>query len=594
MMDSAEPRAKALTAADVLVETIIDWGVDIVFGLPGDGINGVMEALRTRQNRIRFIQARHEEAAAFMATAYAKFTGKLGCCLATTGPGGVHLLNGLYDAKFDGAPVLAITGLPYADLNQTHTQQDIDHVRLFQDVAEYSTAVFTAAHVKNAVTLACRTALARRGVGHIAIPVDVQDQELKDAKPSPRNKPHETPAYSEAIREPAPDAIEKAAALLNAGKKVLILAGQGALGASEELLKTSELLGAPVAKALLGKAVLPDGHPNVTGGVGYLGARPSQLAMAECDTLLIVGSTFPYIEYYPEPGQARAVQIDIDPTRISLRYPVEAPVVADAAEALRALNARLERKADRSFLEKVAGWKEEWAAALQTGADREDMPMKPQRVVRDLNRLLADDAVIVTDCGHNTGLTAQYVQMKKGQSFGVSGTLASMGAGVPYAIAASLAFPGRQVVAVVGDGGLSMSLAELATLKRYGLPVKVIVLNNSALGQIRWEQMMFLGNPEFECDLQPVDFAKVAQGMGLKGFRIEIPDQSAPILDAAFAEAGPALIDAVVDGYEPMLPPKRRQTYVDNLEKALDRGSPERGHIEHALEQEPAITSLRE
>ncbi len=382
-MDSAEPRAKAQTAADVLVETIIDWGVDIVFGLPGDGINGVMEALRTRQDRIRFIQARHEEAAAFMATAYAKFSGKLGCCLATTGPGGVHLLNGLYDAKFDGAPVLAITGLPYADLNQTHTQQDIDHVRLFQDVAEYSTAIFTAAHVKNAVTLACRTALARRGVGHIAIPVDVQDQELKDAKPSPRNKPHETPAYSEAIREPAPDAIEKAAALLNAGKKVLILAGQGALGAREELLKTSELLGAPVAKALLGKAVLPDEHPNVTGGVGYLGARPSQLAMAECDTLLIVGSTFPYIEYYPEPGQARAVQIDIDPARISLRYPVEAPVVADAAAALRALNARLERKTDRSFLDKVAGWKQEWKAALEAGADRNETPVKPQRVVRE-------------------------------------------------------------------------------------------------------------------------------------------------------------------------------------------------------------------
>ena len=592
-MDSAEPRAKAMTASDLLVETLIEWGIDIVFGLPGDGINGVMEALRTRQDRIRFIQARHEEAAAFMATAYAKFSGKLGCCLATTGPGGVHLLNGLYDAKFDGAPVLAITGLPYADLGQTHTQQDIDHVRLFQDVAEYSTAIFNAAHVKNAVTLACRTALARRGVGHIAIPVDVQDQELKDAKPSPRNKPHEPPAYTESVREPAADAIDKAAALLNAGRKVLILAGQGALGAREELLKTSELLGAPIAKALLGKAVLPDDHPHVTGGVGYLGARPSQEAMAQCDTLLIVGSSFPYIEYYPEPGQARAVQIDIDPARISLRYPVEAALVGDAAATLRALNAKLEAKADRGFLDQVKGWKAEWLAALEAGADREETPTKPQRIVRDLNLRLADDAVIVTDCGHNTGLTAQYVRMKAGQSFGVSGTLASMGAGVPYAIAAALAFPGRQVVAVVGDGGLSMSLAELATLKRYGLPVKVVVLNNSALGQIRWEQMMFLGNPEFECDLQPVDFAKVAQGLGLVGLRIERPDQSAATLDSAFAEAGPVLIDAVVDGYEPMLPPKRRQMYVDNLEKALDRGSPERGHIEEALTQEPAVTSLR-
>ena len=587
--------AAKTTAADVLIETLIDWGVEVVFGLPGDGINGICEALRKRQDRIRFIQARHEEAASFMACAWAKFTGKLGCCLATTGPGGVHLLNGLYDAKFDRAPVIAVTGLPYQDLNQTWTQQDIDHTRLFADAVEYSTAIFSATHVENAVSLACRTALAKRGPTHVAIPVDVQDETLEKAERSPRNKPeHVSAAYAESARTPSRDAIEQAAEVLNAGSKVLILAGQGALGASDALLKTAELLGAPVAKALLGKAVIPDDHPHCTGGVGYLGTRPSQKAMAECDTLLIVGSGFPYIEYYPEPGQARCVQIDLDASRISLRYPAEAAVVGDARLSLEALNERLQRKEDRSFLQKAQGWKAEWLAALEAGADRMADPVKPERVVRDLNLKLAEDAVVVTDCGQNTGLTAQYVQMKAGQMFGVSGTLASRGAGVPYAVAAALAHPGREVVAVVGDGGLGMSVAELATLARYQLPVRVVVLNNRALGQIRWEQMLFLGNPEFGCDLSPVDFATVAEGMGIRGLRIRKDADSAEALNQAFAEPGPVLIDAMVDGYEPMLPPKRRPKYMENLEKALDRGTPNRERIEAALGQEPLKTELQD
>jgi pyruvate dehydrogenase (quinone) len=581
------------TASDILVDSLIDWGVDIVFGLPGDGINGVMEALRTRQDRIRFIQARNEEGAAFMACAYAKWTGKIGCCLATTGPGGVHLLNGLYDAKFDRAPVLAITGLPYHDLVQTSTQQDIDHVQLFADVAEHTAAITGAAQVENAVALACRTALACRGVSHLAIPIDVQEQTLEADKASPRNKVSSTQAYAESTKPPADRAIAEAAALLNAGQKVLILAGQGAFGARAELERTAQLLGAPVAKALLGKAVLPDAHPHVTGGVGYLGARPSQQAMAECDTLLIVGSAFPYIEYYPEPGQAKVVQIDIDPARIGLRYPVDVAIVGDAALSLSALNEVLTAKTDLSFLHQAQAWKAEWLDALQAGAERPGTPMKPQRVVRDLNDRLADDAVIAADCGHNTGLTAQYVQIKDGQAFGVSGTLASMGGGVPYAIAAALAFPGRQVVAVVGDGGLSMSLAELATCARYRLPVKIIVLNNGSLGQIRWEQMMFLGHPEFGCELAPVNFAKVAEGLGLKAWRIESPDDCAAALDAALTHDGPALVDAVVDPDEPMLPPKRRPDYVKKLQKALDQGVPHRAEIERAMTEEPALTSLK-
>jgi pyruvate dehydrogenase (quinone) len=582
-----------LTAADVLVETLIEWEVDIVFGLPGDGINGVMEALRTRQDRIRFVQVRHEEAAAFMACAYAKWTGKLGCCLATTGPGGVHLLNGLYDAKFDGAPVLAITGLPYHDMLGTQTQQDVDHVRLFEDVAEYSTAIFGAAQVKTVVSLACRTALARRGVGHVAIPVDVQEQTLDEDKPSPRNKTAPKPAVAHSINAPTPDAIAAAAQILNAGTRTVILAGQGALQAREALLRVAELLGAPIAKALLGKGVVADDHPLVTGGVGYLGARPSQQALAECDTLLIVGSTFPYVEYYPKPGQAKVVQIDVDPARLGLRYPVDAPVAGDAKAALEALAETLTRKDDRSFLTQVQAWKAEWLQALEAGADRTDMPMKPQRVVRDLNRRLAADAVIAADCGHNTGLTAQYIQIKDGQSFGVSGTLASMGGGLPYAIAAAFAFPGRQIVAVVGDGGLSMSLAELATCARYQLPVKVVVLNNSSLGQIKWEQMMFLVHPDFGADLQPVDFAQVARGLGCEGLRVDDPAECARAIDTLLAFDGPALLDAVVDKNEPMLPPKRREEYVQKLEKALAQGVREAPQIERAMTQEPALTSLK-
>lgn len=580
------------TAADVLIDRLIDWGVDIVFGLPGDGINGIMEALRTRQDRIRFIQARHEEAASFMACAYAKWTGKIGCCLATTGPGGVHLLNGLYDAKFDRAPVLAITGLPYHDLVQTSTQQDIDHVRLFADVAEHTAAITGAAQVEDAVALACRTALARRGVAHLAISVDVQEQKLDADKPSPRNKAGTSLAYVEGPHPPAEDAVRAAVDILAAGQRVLILAGQGALGAAEELVFTAELLAAPVAKALLGKAVLPDDHPHVTGGVGYLGARPSQQAMDACDTLLIVGSGFPYIEYYPKPGQVKVVQIDIDPARIGLRYPVDAAVVGDAALCLKALNGRLTPKADKAFLEQAKAWKAEWLEALRAGADRDSAPIKPQRVVRDLNDRLADNAVIAADCGHNTGLTAQYVEIRSDRRFGVSGTLASMGGGVPYAIAAALAFPGRQVVTVVGDGGLAMSLAELATCARYRLPVKVVVLNNGSLGQIKWEQMLFLGNPEFGCELAPIDFAKVAEGLGLKAWRLENPQDCGSAIDTLLAHDGPALLDVVVDANEPMLPPKRRPEYMEKLQKALSRGTPHRAEIETALTEEPARTSL--
>lgn len=588
------PASDTRRAADVLVDTLIEWDVDTLFGLPGDGINGIVEALRTRQDRIRFVQARHEQAAAFMACAHAKWTGRLGVCLATTGPGGINLLNGLYDARFDRAPVLAITGLPYHDLARTDTQQDVDHTRLFQDVAAYSVALHGAQHVQGGVSLACRTALARRGVAHVAIPVDVQEQELAEDEPSPRHKVEPSTQSAAATLQPDAAAITEAARILNLGRRVVILAGQGARGAADELLRTSELLGAPIAKALLGKDVVPDVHPAVTGGVGYLGARPSQQALAACDTLLIVGSGFPYVEYYPSPGQAKVVQIDSDPARISLRYPVDAAIVGDARASLARLNDALTMNTDHDFLKQVRQWKAEWLEALAAGARRPGEPMKPQRVVYELDRRLGDDALVATDCGHNTGLAAQYLQIRGSQRFAVSGTLASMGAGVPYAIAAALAFPGRQVVAVVGDGGLGMSLAELATCARYRLPVKIIVINNGVLGQIKWEQMLFLGNPEFACDLAPMDFAQIARGCGVRARRITSPSEVGEALDELLAAEGPALLDTVVDPNEPMLPPKRREDYMRKLQQALKAGTPGSGEIEAALRQEPARTSLQD
>jgi thiamine pyrophosphate-dependent acetolactate synthase large subunit-like protein len=590
----AHMSTRPANAADILIETLLDWGVDTVFGLPGDGINGIIEALRVRQDRVRFIQARHEQAAAFMACAHAKWTGRLGVCLATTGPGGINLLNGLYDACFDRAPVLAITGLPYHDLAQTSTQQDVDHTRLFQDVAEYSVALQGVRHVRTGVSLACRTALARRGVAHVAIAVDLQEQALDDDQASPRHKVEPSVNLPRFACVPDEAAIANAARVLDAGRRVMILAGQGARGAGDALLATSELLAAPIAKALLGKDVVPDVHPNVMGGVGYLGARPSQQAMAACDTLLIVGSGFPYVEYYPKPGQAKVVQIDADPARISLRYPVDAAVVGDARLSLERLNAVLEARMDRGFLEQARSWKDQWLGALAAGAQRAGQPMKPQRVVHELDARLAEDAIIATDSGHHTGLAAQYLQLRGRQRFAVSGTLASMGCGVPYAIAAALAFPRRQVIAIVGDGGLGMCLAELATCVRYQLPVKVIVINNRSLGQIKWEQMMFLGNPEFATSLAPVDFARVAGAMGMHARRVDAPEDCAMAIEELLAHPGPALLDAVVDANEPMLPPKRREDYMKKLQQALDAGTPDRARIEKAMREEPARTALQE
>ncbi len=567
-----------VTAADVLVNTLCEWGVSVVFGLPGDGINGIMEALRKERENIRFVQVRHEESAAFMACAYAKYTGKLGVCLATSGPGGIHLLNGLYDAKLDGQPVLAITGHHYHDLIDTHAQQDVDLDKVYMDVALYNARVMGPSHVEEIANIACRTALGRRGVAHINFPVDFQEQEIEEH--SKRNVPgHVSHVLASAIELPPETALKNAAAELNQGKRVAILAGQGALAAGAELEESAEKLAAPIVKALLGKAVVPDDSPYTTGAIGLLGTRPSQEAMESCDTLFIVGSSFPYIEFLPKPGQARGVQIDMDPTRIGLRYPVEVGLVGDSRATLKRLLPLLDRKQDRSFLEKAQDGMRQWWKLMETQGTRPDKPMKPEVVAWELGKRLAPEAIVSCDSGTITTWFARQIPARRGQKFSVSGTLASMANALPYTIAAQIAYPERQCVAFVGDGGFSMLMAEFATAVKYRLPIKVVIVKNNALGQIKWEQMVFLGNPEYGCDLHPIDFAAIARACGGTGFTVEDPADCGRVLDEALAAPGPVIVEAVVDPYEPPMPAKVTLEQATKFAKSLARGEPDRSKI---------------
>lgn len=569
----------ATTAADVMMDMLHDWGVEVIFGLPGDGINGLMEALRTRQDRIRFIQVRHEESAALAATAYAKWTGKLGVCLATSGPGGLHLANGLYDAKLDGQPVLAITGHHYHDLIDTYAQQDVNLDRVFADVAVYDSRIMGPAHVRNVTDLACRHAMSRRGVAHLSFPVDLQDREVP-GEPSPRNVASRgTNVHTDVVTTPPPEDVQAAADLLNDASRIAILAGRGALGASAEVGQVADRLGAPVAKALLGKGVLPDDSPLTTGGIGLLGTKPTQDIMDRCDGLLIVGSSFPYMEFMPKPGQARAVQIDIDPVRLGLRYPVEVGLVGDSRRTLRALLERLDHKQDRSFLEDAQDAMAGWRRTIEDRGTRPDKPMKPQVVAHELGELLRDDAIVACDSGTVTVWFARHIQARAGQMLSVSGSLATMACGLPYAIAGQIAHPGRQVVAFVGDGGFAMLMAELATAVRYELPIKVVVIRNDELGKIKWEQMVFLGHPEYGVDLQPIDCVKVAEACGVTAYRVDDPADCRAVLAQALDEPGPALVEAVVDPSEPPLPPHITPEQAKQFAASLLRGQPDAGSI---------------
>jgi pyruvate dehydrogenase (quinone) len=569
-----------MTAADVLIESLIDWGVEVIFGLPGDGINGIMEALRTRQGKIRFVQVRHEEAAAFMACGYAKFTGRLGVCLATSGPGGIHLLNGLYDAKLDNQPVLAITGLQFHDLIGTFTQQDVALDKLFMDVAVYNERIMGPTHVENVTDLACRTALSYRGVAHITFPVDFQEEQVKSRQRSSRNIPHHSSdVRARGAHLPNTTDLQKAADILNRGKKVAILAGRGALDATGELEHTAEILGAPIIKALLGKAVVPDDSPYTTGGIGLLGTKPSQDAMEDCDTLLIVGSSFPYIEFLPKPGQAQGVQIELDPKRIGMRFPVEVGLVGDSGATLRELVPMLQRKEDRSFLNTAQAGMKDWWNVMEGRATRRDKPMKPQVVAWELGKALRSDAIVSCDSGTIATWWARQIPVKRGQMHTLSGTLATMAPGLPYTIAAQVAYPNRQCVAFVGDGGFSMLMADFVTAVKYKLPIKVVIIKNNTLGQIKWEQMVFLGNPEYGVDLHPIDFAEFAHACGGIGFTAEDPADCGRVMAEFLNAPGPAVLQAVVDPFEPPLPAKVKAEQAMHFAESLARGEPNRKKI---------------
>lgn len=566
------------TTADLLIERLLDWGVDTIFGFPGDGVNGIFEALRRAQDRMRFIQVRHEEAAAFAACGYAKYTGRLGVCLATSGPGGVHLLNGLYDAKCDGQPVLAITGHTFHDLIGTHYQQDVDLDKLFMDVAAYTQRVMGPAHVGNAVDEAIRTALTAQTVAHLTIPKDIQDWK-SDSRSSANVPKHSGDLRAESPPLPSEVLLDQAAALINAGKKVAILAGRGCLGAREEVLALAERVAGPIIKPLLGKAVVPDDSPYTTGGIGLLGTAPSQDAMNDCDTLIIAGTSFPYMEFYPKPGKARAVQIDRDADRIGLRYPSEVGLVGDCRAVLAALLPRIQQKTDRGFLEASQKRMKKWRELLEERGTRTDAPMKPQVVTHTLNKLLDRNAIVSSDSGTIATWSARYIDVRDGMSFSLSGNLATMANGLPYSIGAAVGNPGRQVVCIVGDGGLSMLLAEIATLVKYNLPVKVIVIKNNALGQIKWEQIAMEAQPEYGVELQPIDFEGVARACGAGGFTIEKPDDAERVLREALAHPGPAIIQAVVDPDEPPLPGKISMDQTLNFMQALAKGQPGRWGI---------------
>ena len=536
--------------ADIIVETLLAWGATHAFGIVGDGINTIIEALRKRQDRIQYIGVRHEEAAAFMASGFAKHTGRLGVCVGTTGPGAVHLLNGLYDAHMDGAPVVALTGLTFHDLLGTRYQQGIDTTKLMEPVALYNVAVTGPQHAIVVANRACRAALGDRGVAHLTVAKDVQMMKLTADKRSMGNPGARTSSsWTPALAQPAPSELKAAAEVLNSGRKVAILAGQGALNAREEVERVADTLGAPVAKALLGKAVLPDDSPFTTGGIGHLGTAPSSWAMKNCDTVLILGSTMPWIEYYPTPGQARGVQVDVKPDRIGLRYPVEVGLTSDVKATLQALTPLLSRQTDRGFLQEAQQRMADWNTLLATIEATPRSPLRPQMVIKALSDLLPDDAVISLDCGANTHFAARHLMLRANQRLTGAGMMASMAPGLSFAIAGRLAYPSRQSVAVVGDGGFAMLMAEMTTAIAHDLPVKVIVLKNNALAEVMFEQRE-IGYPNYGCELSPIDFVAFAKACGADGFRCERPEEVRPAIEAALRSPRAAIVEAVVDANE--------------------------------------------
>lgn len=575
------------TVSEFFWDRLKQWGVTTIFGYPGDGINGLLGALAKRDGDIQFVQARHEEMAAFMASAYAKFTGRLGVCIATSGPGASHLLTGLYDARLDHMPVLAITGQQARTAIGGHYQQELDLQSMFKDVAgNFVQQASAPSQVRHLVDRAIRTAIGERVVTALILPKDLQEAPYQDP-PRANGTLHSGVGYAAPKVIPYVEDLRRAAEALNAGKRVAILVGAGALGATDDVIAVANKLQAGVAKALLGKAVVPDDLPYVTGSIGLLGTKPSWDLMSNCDTLLMVGSGFPYSEFLPKEGQARGVQIDIKPDMLSLRYPMEVNLVGDSAETLRALLPLLEEKKDRSWrdeIEKnVATWWKTLEARAMAGAD----PVNPQRVTWELSPRLPDRAIITSDSGSCANWYARDLKIRRGMMCSLSGGLASMGAAVPYAIAAKFAHPDRPVIALVGDGAMQMNnMAELITVakywKRWSNPKWIVcVWNNEDLNQVTWEQRVQEGDPKFNASQQlpNVPYHKVAELIGLKGIYVDDADRVGAAWDEALACDRPVVLEIKTDPEVPPLPPHITLKQAKNFMSMLIEGDSREGHL---------------
>jgi len=571
------------TVADYLVNRLSDWGVERIYGYPGDGINGLMGALDRAEDRLELVRVRHEEMSAFMACAHAKFTGEVGVCIATSGPGAIHLLNGLYDAKLDHQPVVAIVGQQAQTGLGGHYQQEVDLISLFKDVAhEYVHMATDPGQMRHLVDRAVRIALAERTVTCLIVPNDLQEEDAVEEPARAHGTVHSGLGYSRPKVVPEDAELRRAADVLNAGEKVAMLVGQGALHATDEVLEVADLMGAGVAKALLGKAVLPDDLPFVTGSIGLLGTKPSWDLMTGCDTLLMVGSSFPYSEFLPEEGQARGVQIDIDGRMVGIRYPMEENLVGDSAETLRALIPLLERKADRSWRDEVEAGVAKWWNVLEARAMNDADPINPQRVFWELSSRLPDDCILSADSGSSANWFARDLKIRRGMMASLSGTLATMGPGVPYAIAAKFTHPDRVAIALVGDGAMQMNgINELITIadywERWSDPrLIVLVLNNGDLNQVTWEQRAVVGDPKFVTAQRVRDFpyARYAELLGLKGIRVDTPDAVAPAWEEALAADRPVVYEAITDPEVPPLPPHITLEHAKALTSTLLKGDP--------------------
>ncbi|MBF8188598.1 pyruvate oxidase [Nonomuraea sp. K274] len=575
----------ARIASESLIERLAEWGVDTVFGLPGDGINGIMEGLRRHRDRVRFVLVHHEEAAAFMATGYAKATGRLGVCLATSGPGGIHLLNGLYDAKLDHTPVLAITGMQETSVLGTGYQQEVHLDKLFADVAEYNMLVSNPAQLPSLADLAIRTAYARRGVAHLTVPNDIQVAEA-GADPyqhvAPARAPQTAPIYLQPSGLPRQEDLEWAAEVLNQAERPAMLVGQGALHARQEVLAVAEALGAPVVKTLPGKAVVPDDSPYTTGGIGLLGTRPSEELMDDADVLFMVGTNFPYTKFLPE--RARVVQFEAEPTRAGARIATDVPVVCDAKEGLAALLPLIARRDGSAHLAKYQKMMAKWRSDMETLENPDRDPIAPQYAMSVIDDLAADDAILTCDSGTIATWAARHWTIRDGREFYLSGTLATMAPGLPYAIAMQHAFPGRQVIAYVGDGGFSMLMAEFLTAAQHRLPITVVINNNNSLGQILWEQMV-LGYPEHgvRYAAPEADFSVWARSCGGFGAKVTKSGDVAPAIRQALAHDGPALVDVDVNPNEPPMPGKVSYEQAKSFAQAFLKGQPHKAAIATTL-----------